>query len=69
MKKFDKADLKILKGNFRAIGKSIPSCRSKTGYVSDYYVRLVLAGKVKRDNPTTRAIQEKAEKLIEILKA
>lgn len=68
MKKFDREDLKILRGSFRAIGKSISSCRSKTGYVSDYYVRLVLKGKVNRDSVTTRAIEEKSKKILETLK-
>lgn len=68
MKKFEKGDLKILRGNFRAIGRSIPSSRSRTGHVSAYYVQMVLTGKIDRDNATTRAIVAKAEMIVETLK-
>lgn len=65
MKKFDNAELEILRGNFTAIGKSIKSSRSRTGYISRRYVYAVVNGKIRRDNATTRAIYEKAEKIIE----
>lgn len=68
MKKFEKGDLKILRGHFRAIGRSIPSSRSQTGHVSAYYVQMVLTGKIDRDNATTRAIIAKAETIVETLK-
>lgn len=69
MKKFDSSELKILKGSFSAIGWSIPSSRSKTGHISTVYVRMVLTGRVNRDNETTREIFSKAEKILETLKA
>lgn len=69
MKKFDKTELKLLRGNLTAIGMSIPSSRSRTGYISRRYVYSVIMGKANRDNKTTRAIIQKAEKIIETLKA
>lgn len=68
MKKFDSNELELLRGNFSSIGKSISSSRSRTGHISNYYVHLVLTGKVDRDNATTRAIIRKAERIIAALK-
>lgn len=68
MKKFDITELRILKGSITAIGRSIPSSRSKSGYISRCYVSKVLTGKVNRDNKTTRMIISKAEKIIDTLK-
>lgn len=69
MKKIETKDLEILRGHFSAIGRSIPSKRSRTGYISRKYVYLVVNGIVAIDNPTTRAIIQKAEKIINTLKA
>ncbi len=68
MKKFDSNDLEVLKGCFGLIGRSIPSSRSKCGYISATYVRMVVTGRVIRDNETTRTIIRKARKMIETLK-
>lgn len=68
MKNFDNDDLKLLRRNAGAIGKTIASSRSRTGHLSARYVSMVLRGQVKLDNPTTRAIWAKAEELIETLK-
>lgn len=69
MKNFDKSDLRLLKGSLSAIAMSIPSSRSRTGHLSWQYVYRVVNGKETRDNKTTRAIREKAGKIIKTLKS
>lgn len=69
MKNFDNDDLKLLRRNAGAIGKTIPSSRSRTGHLSARYVSMVLRGQVVLENATTRAIWIKAEKIIKTLKA
>lgn len=69
MKNFDSQELEILRGNLSAIGRSIPSSRSRTGYISRRYVYAVVTGKVTRENATTRAIYEKATKIVKALKS
>lgn len=69
MKNFDNNDLKLLRRNAGAIGKTIPSKRSRTGYLSARYVSMVIRGQVTCENKTTKAIWEKAENIINTLKA
>lgn len=60
--------MKLDKGLYTAIGKTIPSTRSKkNGYISHTYVQKVVEGKVTRDNETTREILRKAKAIQEIL--
>ena len=60
--------MKLDRGLYSAIGRTIPSIRSKKkGHISHTYVQRVLEGEVTRDNETTREIWRKAKAIQEIL--